>query len=385
MTLRSYDCVIAGAGSIGCPTAFYLAKAGFSVLVLDPLPSNGQASNKHAIGGVRATFSDPSKIYLGTNSIRILSSWKENFGDDLEWRSGGYSFPAWDEEGENSLKELLHTQQQLGLNIHWLGREELLERIPDLNSKNLRGGTFSPEDGTASPLKTNVAFYRHACASGVEFRFNERITAVELNGNKVASIRTDKGHYACKYLINAAGAWATELSSMLNLPIPVEPESHEAGITEAVEPMFKAMIVDLRPRLGSNNFYFYQHPTGKIIFCVTPEPPILGIHEADTGDFLPMACRRLIETMPRLANIRIRRTWRGTYPNTPDGNPLLGPVDPCEGYILAAGMSGQGFMLGPGIGLLLSKLLSGTLSLEENNYLHALRYNRDFVSAEKLK
>ena len=56
----NYDIIIAGAGSIGTPTAFFLAEAGFKVLVIDPRPSTGQASNKHAIGGIRATHSDPA-------------------------------------------------------------------------------------------------------------------------------------------------------------------------------------------------------------------------------------------------------------------------------------------------------------------------------------
>jgi len=101
---RTFDVIIAGAGSVGTPTAMYLAQAGFSVLVIEALPSCGQASNKHAIGGVRATHSDPSKIYLCADSINILSTWQEKYGDDIEWRSGGYSFVAYDENVEANLK-----------------------------------------------------------------------------------------------------------------------------------------------------------------------------------------------------------------------------------------------------------------------------------------
>jgi len=72
-----YDVIIAGAGSVGTPTAMYLAQAGLKVLVIEPLPSCGQASNKHAIGGVRATHSDPSKyIYAQIASISCLDGKK---------------------------------------------------------------------------------------------------------------------------------------------------------------------------------------------------------------------------------------------------------------------------------------------------------------------
>ena len=54
------------------------------------------------------------------------------------------------------------------------------------------------------------------------------------------------------------------------------PDAHEAGITEPVQAMFDAMIVDNREAPGSSNFYFYQHPTGKIIF-VSPLPLKSGV------------------------------------------------------------------------------------------------------------
>ncbi len=212
---RTFDVIIAGAGSVGTPTAMYLAQAGFSVLVIEALPSCGQASNKHAIGGVRATHSDPSKIYLCADSINILSTWQEKYGDDIEWRSGGYSFVAYDENVEANLKSLLAVQKSLGLNIDWRSADQILQLIPGLQPKGLRGGTFSPEDGSASPLKTAAAFYKHAKASGAEFHFNEKVSQVTLANGRVNQIITDREQYICKYFINAAGSWAGEISALL--------------------------------------------------------------------------------------------------------------------------------------------------------------------------
>ncbi|MDY6846243.1 MAG: FAD-dependent oxidoreductase, partial [Chloroflexota bacterium] len=93
-----YDVIIIGAGSIGVPTAYFMAKAGLKVLVFDMYPSVGQSSNKHAIGGVRATHSDPAKIYLGERSIEVFSTWQNRHGDDIEWQQGGYSYVAYQEQ-----------------------------------------------------------------------------------------------------------------------------------------------------------------------------------------------------------------------------------------------------------------------------------------------
>jgi sarcosine oxidase subunit beta len=91
-TFPHYDVIIIGAGSIGAPTAFYLAQAGLRVLVIDRESSPGQGSNKTAIGGIRATHSDSAKIRLCLRSLEIFSTWQEIYGDDIEWNQGGYCF-----------------------------------------------------------------------------------------------------------------------------------------------------------------------------------------------------------------------------------------------------------------------------------------------------
>ncbi|MDY0125768.1 MAG: FAD-binding oxidoreductase, partial [Anaerolineaceae bacterium] len=172
---------------------------------------------------------------------------------------------------------------------------------------------------------------------------------------------------------------------LIGVDIPIEPDAHEAGITEPVKPMFDAMIVDIRECPGSSNFYFYQHPTGKIIFCLTPAPQIWGNLTQNTSAFLPMSCQRLVDIMPILSNIRVRRTWRGTYPMTPDGNPIIGKVNGIDGYLIAAGTCGQGFMLGPGVGQLLAHTISGDLNQIEKECLERMCYNRSFKTKELLK
>lgn len=382
---NTYDVIIIGAGSIGTPAAYFLANAGLKVLVIDSLASVGQASNKHAIGGIRATHSDPAKIHLGNRSLKIFSNWKKQHGDDIEWSQGGYSFVAYDESDASLLRDLVAWQQDNGLNISWLNHRELLEHIPNLNPKALIGGTFSPDDGSASPLMTAFAFHQQAMRRGADFHFNETVLSFIVDDSHIQGIKTDIGSYYSPWVINAAGGRAKSLSTNLGLDVPVEPDSHEAAITEPIDRLFHPMIVDMRARPGSANFYFYQHPTGKIIFCMTPDPPILGTHTIASSDFLPKAARRLIELMPILKHVRVRRVWRGIYPMTPDGSPIIGPVDGCEGLLLAVGMCGQGFMFGPGVGQLLTHFILNELDEADKIILNSLSYHRNYESMEKLK
>ncbi|HOJ26158.1 MAG TPA: FAD-binding oxidoreductase [Candidatus Saccharicenans sp.] len=381
----SYEVIIIGAGSVGTPTALFLAEAGFKVLVIDRNPSSGQGSNKRAIGGLRATHSDPAKIRLSMRSLDIISSWKEKYGDDLEWYKGGYCFVAYREEEEKTLKEVLPLQKSLGLNIDWLEAQELRRFLPDLNPRGLRGGTLSPDDGHASPLLANEAFYRRARAAGAQFKFKENVTNLVIESGKIKGVVTDQGRYGAEVVINAAGAWAAEVARMAGVGIPVTPDSHEAAVTEPVQRFFHPMIVDLRPADGSANYYFYQHATGQVIFCITPSPSLWGFDVRETSQFLPMVSKRMIDLMPRLKNIRVRRTWRGLYPMTPDGFPIVGWTREVEGFLLAAGMCGQGFMLGPGLAELLTRIVAGQPQPADEEILSYLSPYRSFVSEEKLK
>lgn len=385
MDRHNYDAIIVGAGSVGTPTAVFLARQGYRVLVVDKNPSPGQSSNRRAIGGLRATHSDPAKIRLGLRSLKIFSTWKENYGDDIEWYQGGYCFVAYREEEEKTLREVMPAQKKYGLKIDWLASEELRKLIPDLNPRDLRGGAFSPEDGHASPLLAVEAFYRHARRAGAEFRFREKVTSLMVKGDKIKGIVTDKGDYGAEVVVNAGGAWAAEIARMAGMDIPVKPDSHEAAVTEPVQRFFDPMIVDIRPVKGSANYYFYQHATGQVIFCITPSPSIWGFDERETSSFLPMVARRMIDLMPRLKNIRVRRTWRGLYPMTPDGFPIVGWSREVQGFLLAVGMCGQGFMLGPGVAELLARLISGQPEKDDEEILSYLSPYRNFISEEKLK
>ena len=85
----SYDVIVIGGGSVGVPITYYLAEKGVKVLCIEKHPSVGQGQNKSAIGGIRATHSHPAKIERCLESLRILSTWEERTGMDIDWKPGG--------------------------------------------------------------------------------------------------------------------------------------------------------------------------------------------------------------------------------------------------------------------------------------------------------
>ena len=186
-------------------------------------------------------------------------------------------------------------------------------------------------------------------------------------------------------VVDAAGAYSRPLGETAGIAIPVIPDSHEGAITEPVEPFFKCMVVDLRPGEGSLNYYFYQNRHGQVVFCITPDPPIIGTDHRETSVFLPQVCKRMVSLVPRLKNIRVRRVWRGLYPMSPDGAPLVGWNPDLKGLFHVTGMCGQGYMLGPGIGEVAARAITGTGLAGDDVILSEFAPDRRFGGEEALK
>lgn len=381
--MRSWDVIVVGAGSVGTPTACFLARAGLKVLAIDRRAAAGQGDNKSAIGGVRATHSDPGKILTCSESLAIFRSWEDETGDSVGWKPGGYCFPVYDDKIEGVLKGILPGQKEAGLNIDWVDADAVGELVPGINPNDLRGGTYSPEDGQVSPLLAPVAFQREAERHGAEFRFGERVTGYLRDGGRVVGVRTDRGDYAADTVVLAAGSDAAEHGGLLGIEIPVFPDSHEAGISAPVKPFLAPLVVDLRPGAEGRtaNFYFGQNHEGQIIFCYTPRELFPGTDRESISEFLPIVAARLISLVPRFEHLLIRRVWRGCYPMTPDGIPIIDCAHGAPGLILGVGMCGQGFMMGPGVAKNITRFVTEGEWLLPPEVQTCFRFDRDFYAA----
>jgi len=378
---KNYDAIVIGGGSVGLPIAFFLTLEGLKVLCIEALPSVGQGQNKAAIGGVRATHSDPAKIGICLKSLEVFSAWEDTHGDFISWKRGGYCFPVYRQREETILRNLLEIQKASNLEIDWVDPDRIMVLVPGIVPEGLRGGTFSPNDGQVSPLMFSASCHFRAEEKGAEFRFGERVTEIKLGkGDRVEKVVTDKDEYSAPIVVNAAGAFAKEIGAMTGLDVPVTPDSHEAGITAPVEHFLDPLVVDIRPGKDGKtaNFYFGQAATGQLIFCYTPAELFVGTDRDETSEFMPVIAQRMVELVPRFKNLLVRRVWRGLYPMTPDGVAIVDKVEEQPGMFLAVGMCGQGFMMGPGVAVnLVSLIVHGKPDLPDDVF-NALSFKRNF-------
>ncbi len=264
-----------------------------------------------------------------------------------------------------------------------MNADQINDIIPGIVQTDLRGGSYSPDDGRASPPLAIKAFYKYALSLEVEFKFKEIVKNFSIRDNKIKGVITNKDEYETTWVINAAGISASKIGALAGLDLPVYPELHKAGITESLrslEHFTKPLIVDIRSVPDCNNFYFFQNQDDKIAFTISPTKKMPGY-----GDVEPIFAERMEMLIPSLKALKIPRKWAGAYPMTPDGIPIVGIVDSIEGYINMLGMCGQGFMSGPGIGQLISRVITNKLTEVDKEVLEGFSLNRNFKEPEILQ
>jgi sarcosine oxidase subunit beta len=349
------DVIIIGGGIIGAATGYYLAKSGLKVRLIDKgyLCSG---STGRCIGGIRQQFSAEGSIKLMLESVEHFRNMNEELGTDVYWHSGGYLFLAHTEDKKEAFLSNITFQKSCGLeDVRWVDAYEAGQVAPGLNTEGLLGGSYCPSDGQAYPFAVVNGYAERIKSYGGCVNTFTEVTGIMQAGGKVTGITTSDGaKYQADIVINAAGPWAREVGAMAGIDVPVEPERHEAMITEGVDYMDIPMLVDYR--IDGGYFQQFKH-NGQFIGCYTPVPNVPGHSTDSTYEFLNQMPKRMLKLVPSLAPVKVIRQWAGSYENTPDGNPILDRTS-MEGFYVVAGMCGHGFMLGPAVGRLAAALIT---------------------------
>ena len=374
---ETYDAVVIGGGIIGTATGYYLAKRGMKVCLLerDFLTAG---STGRCITGIRQQFSTPTTIRTAMDAVQLFRGMQDEFDKDVEWKNSGYLFLAHSDDLVDMFKKNIAIQKQFGLDVELITAEECKKIVPLLDIDGLIGGAYCPSDGQANPFLVVRGYVEGIRKRNGKVLTDTEVVGIERQNGKVESVRTAGGDtIVAPKVLNAAGPWAKEIGKMAGLDLPVEPDRHEALITEGVKYIGIPMLVDYR----SDGGYFVQRVTGQFIGCFTPETKVPGNSTDSTLEFLVEMSRRMCRLVPALENVAVLRQWAGSYCMTPDGNPIIGETD-VRGLYCSVGMCGHGFMLGPSLGQYVAEYMAeGTWPIDVDE----LAYGRTFGEMESMR
>ena len=365
------EVIIIGGGVIGCATAYYLAKEGTSVIVLEGSDHIGNGGSSRNGGGVRQSGRDPRELPLAMYGIRTL--WphlSEELETDCEYHQDGNLRLGKTEKHRGILEGLADRARACGLDVRMIDGDEVRRINPHL-SHEVTVASWCPTDGHANPLTTTLGFYKMARRLGARFITGEPVTELRTVKGKIRKVITPNNVYEGEQVLVAAGLHSREILGTVGIDVPMDGSLLEALVTEAEAPMFDQM-------LGTADADFYGHQTkhGSFVFGGSSglEPfykdngtPVTSSRTA------PCICRGIMKYFPELADAKIVRTWAGWSDRSADGVPVLGAVDEIPGLYAACAFTGHGFGISPAVGDQLAKLIrTGSTDVD----LSPLRYDR---------
>ncbi|MGS0973649.1 MAG: NAD(P)/FAD-dependent oxidoreductase [Candidatus Izemoplasmataceae bacterium] len=365
--------VIIGGGISGVAIAYNLAKKGMKdIVVFDDNYMTGGATGRCG-AGVRQQWGTKGNCILAKMSVDFFERAQEElaYHRDIEFKQEGYLIIATNEEEDARFTKNVELQNSVGIPSRKLTKEEALEIVPHLNEKIFVSATYCPTDGHLNPFLMTDAYYHAAKRMGVLFFYHEKVIDIVVKNHKIEKVITEKREVKTSRVVNAAGGFAKEVGDMAGVDIPVYSENHQILVTEPTEKIQGPMVISF-----AKNIYCQQVPHGSFIMGRS-DPNVEHNHDIkSTHQFLDEMAQTAVDILPPLGDLRVIRQWGGSYNCSPDRQPILGDTEQLEGYYLACGFSGHGFMFAPMTGLLLSEVILNEETTIDLAEFHINRFKR---------
>jgi len=368
MVPKEAEIVIVGGGVVGSSIAYFLCGAGRDVVVFERGGPVGEASAANGAFVWTSTRRPGIDLNLALASIEIHRELQEELDIDTEYRRLGGLIIIEDERQIPALEAFREEREKAGVKLTMLGTKEARELEPFL-SERVAGALYNPLDGGTNPLYLVIALQRRVEQNGGRIFHHTGVRGIEVEGDRVRGVITDRGTVRTEHVVNACGAWASFIGQMVGVEVPIIPNEMEFIVSERVPPVVshiimgasyvteeygkEAMIRD-REMFGCG-LCIHQTVSGSMLLGATWR--FVGYDKRTSYEETAAIAREVVRIYPPLKDLHVIRSFANFFPFTDDDLPILGKVDGVEGFIMAAGHCGHGVCLGPITGKLISELI----------------------------
>jgi sarcosine oxidase subunit beta len=338
------DVLIIGAGVVGTAIAYDLRSRGVDVVLVDRGRVGGASSALNA-GGVRHQFFHEPNIRAAKATIELMRRFRDEFGVDSGFRQLGYLFLYTKPRYAERFQLAVDRQSALGVPTRMVSVDDIGDIAPDVNRDGLLGGCFGAADGFMDPRAVMAGFEAGARRRGVRIVDDCEVVGIETAGDRVAAVVTSKGRFAPRIVVNAAGAWGPKVAALYGQTLPITPRRSQVFVMESTPRVSRTL-----PHTFDCDASVYIRVDGEGIRAgagykpLVPGPPPSIEAEWTEAEELT---NRIAYRVPGLAGEKFGRAWAGLIEVTPDENPLIGWS--LENLYTAAGFSGHGMCIGPGL------------------------------------
>lgn len=357
---------------MGCSTLYHLAKLGVSDAILIERNQLTSGTTWHSAAQVRALRSSQNLTNLIKYSIQLYS--------DLERETGQAT--GWIQKGSLSIAttpdRLIHVKRQealsklFGVSARSISKQETGDIWPMMNSDDVIGAVWSPDDGRVSPSDLCSALIKGAKSGGARVFENTSITGITTHAGRVVGLETTRGTIRTDVVALCTGLWSRAAGALAGVDIPVYPCEHFYLLTKPIDGIRGNV-----PTLSDHDSHLYirDDSGGLLVGCFEPlgkpiSPETLGDSFAfqllpeDWDHFEPMMINAL-HRLPALEHAEVKVLLNGPESFTPDGSFILGEAAETQGLYLGCGMNSVGVASGGGAGMALAHcMVDGQLPMD---------------------
>ena len=349
---NSPDVVVIGAGVVGSCVAYYLAREGLKVTLLER-DAVGSGASAHATGSLSllgAEFTEGASFQMARSSYaefgRLVPELESSTGMDLLYQRRPSLRIALDDEEVELIRNMMVWQQD-HVAMRWTDAGEVRSIEPRL-SPSIVGAIYEEESAQLDSYRFNLALVRGAELKGVSVVYR-KVTGLLTNEHVISGVRTDSGEIHCGSVVVSAGTWSREFATWMGFPIPVLPMKGERLLLDYPGEPLSVLISS--PKRG----HMISRMDGMMSVGSTggrdydKRELFLGeeFDRQPTGSARLELLQRAIDVFPDLERAQLVQQLAGSRPLSPDGKPIIGPVPGIEGVLLATGHATKGIHLGP--------------------------------------
>lgn len=339
--------VIIGGGAVGTSSLYHLAKKGWTDCVLLEKNELTAGSTWHAAGNVPTFSTSWSVMNMQRYSTELYARLGEEVDYPMNYHQTGSIRLAHSKERMQEFERAKGMGLYQGMALEILTPDEIKERYPFIETHDLKGALYDPNDGDIDPAQLTQALAKGARDMGAQIIRFCPATGVTQKEDDTWIVHTDKGDIACDYVVNAAGYYAQRVGEWFKpyggRTVPMMVMSHQYVLTDEI-PEIEAWSKENGHKLPllrdvDVSYYFRQEKHG---FNIGPYEPNCRAHWDTPEDVMPDDfsfqlwsddLERIedivadsMERVPLAATAGISRIINGPIPYAPDGLPLIGPM-----------------------------------------------------------
>ncbi len=353
----AYDVVIVGAGVHGLATAYYLAKNHgiTNVAVLDKGYVGGGGSGRNT-AIVRSNYLTPEGVRFYDRSVKLYENLSAELNFNVMFSQRGHLTLAHNDGSLRTMRWRAEVNKLEGIDSEVIGPDDIKKLVPFMDvSDNTRfpilGALYHPPGGTIRHDAVNWGYARGADAYGVHIHQNTEVLGIDVADGAVTGVRTSRGAVSTPIVVNCTAGWASTISQMAGVSLPIITHPLQAAVTEPVKVFLEAVVVS-----GTLHVYVSQTDRGELVFGASTDP-YASYSMRGSLEFTEELAGHVLELMPSIAKMRVLRQWAGLCDMTPDFSPVMG-ITPVEGFLVDVGWGTYGFKAGPVSGEAMAELVA---------------------------